>query len=37
VSERGGVSGNVESIYIAPDGTRVGAADLRGDSKAMGY
>jgi gamma-glutamyltranspeptidase/glutathione hydrolase len=37
VRERGGVSGNVESIYIAPDGTRVGAADLRGDSKAMGY
>lgn len=37
VRERGGISGNVESIYIAPDGTRVGAADPRRDSKAMGY
>ncbi|MFW6084557.1 MAG: gamma-glutamyltransferase, partial [Gemmatimonadota bacterium] len=37
VRERRGVSGNVESIYIAPDGTRIGAADPRRDSKAMGY
>lgn len=37
VRERGGISGNVESIYIAPDGTRVGAADPRRDSKALGY
>jgi gamma-glutamyltranspeptidase/glutathione hydrolase len=37
VRERGGISGNVESIYIAPDGTRVGAADPRRYSKAMGY
>ena len=37
VRERGGISGNVESIYIAPDGTRIGAADPRRDSKAMGY
>jgi gamma-glutamyltranspeptidase/glutathione hydrolase len=37
VRERGGISGNVESIYIAPDGTRIGAADPRRDSKALGY
>lgn len=38
VVERSGcLSGNVESIYIAPDGTRVGAADPRRGSKAMGY
>lgn len=37
VRERGGVSGNVESIYIRPDGKLVGAADPRRDSKAMGY
>lgn len=37
LSERDGTSGNVESIYIAPDGTRVGAADPRRGSKAMGY
>lgn len=37
LSERDGISGNVESIYIAPDGTRVGAADPRRGSKAMGY
>jgi len=37
VSERSGSSGNVESIYIAPDGTRFGGADPRRDSKAMGH
>jgi gamma-glutamyltranspeptidase/glutathione hydrolase len=37
VRERSGISGNVESIYIAPDGTRMGAADARRDSKALGY
>ena len=37
VSERGGISGNVESIYIAPDGTLFGGADPRRDSKALGY
>jgi len=37
LSERTGISGNVESIYIAPDGTRFGAADPRRDSKALGY
>ncbi len=38
VVERSGcLSGNVESIYIAPDGMRVGGADPRGNSKAMGY
>lgn len=37
MSERAGISGNVESIYIAPDGTRFGAADPRRDSKALGY
>ncbi|MDH3427151.1 MAG: gamma-glutamyltransferase [Gemmatimonadota bacterium] len=37
VSERTGISGNVESIYIAPDGTMFGAADPRRYSKAIGY
>jgi len=37
VLERDATSGNVESIYIAPDGTRFGGADLRFDSKALGY
>ncbi|TFG65925.1 MAG: hypothetical protein E4H28_03165 [Gemmatimonadales bacterium] len=37
VSKSDCLSGNVESIYIAPDGMRVGGADPRGDSKAMGY
>jgi gamma-glutamyltranspeptidase/glutathione hydrolase len=37
VSEREGISGNVESIYIAPDGTLFGGADPRRDSKALGY
>lgn len=37
VLERDETSGNVESIYIAPDGTRFGGADLRYDSKALGY
>ncbi|MFQ5890371.1 MAG: gamma-glutamyltransferase [Gemmatimonadota bacterium] len=37
VVERSGVSGDVQSIYIAPDGTRYGAADHRRDSKALGY
>jgi gamma-glutamyltranspeptidase len=37
VSKSGCQSGNVESIYIAPNGMRIGGADPRGDSKAMGY
>ena len=37
VRERSGVSGNVESIYIAPDGTRIGGADPRRDSQALGH
>jgi gamma-glutamyltranspeptidase/glutathione hydrolase len=37
VRERGGTSGDVESIWIAPDGTRYGAADRRGDGQALGY
>ena len=37
VSKSGCLSGNVESIYIAPDGTRFGGADPRRYSKAMGY
>jgi gamma-glutamyltranspeptidase/glutathione hydrolase len=37
VSERGGTSGDVESIWIAPDGTRYGAADRRRDGSALGY
>jgi gamma-glutamyltranspeptidase/glutathione hydrolase len=37
IAERSGSSGNVESIYIAPDGTLIGGADQRGDSKALGY
>lgn len=35
--ERVGYSGAVESIYIAPDGTRFGAADPRGGSAALGH
>ena len=37
VRERSGTSGDVESIWIAPDGTRYGAADRRRDGKALGY
>ena len=37
VSEREGTSGDVESIWIAPDGTRYGAADRRRDGSALGY
>lgn len=37
LSERGGTSGDVESIWIAPDGTRYGAADRRRDGSALGY
>ncbi len=37
VREREGTSGDVESIWIAPDGTRYGAADRRGDGQALGY
>ena len=37
VSERDGISGDVESIWIAPDGTRYGAADRRRDGAALGY
>lgn len=37
VRERNGTSGDVESIWIAPDGTRYGAADRRGDGQALGY
>jgi gamma-glutamyltranspeptidase/glutathione hydrolase len=35
--ERNGYSGVVESIYVAPDGTRFGAADPRGGSAALGH
>ncbi len=37
VVEREGTSGDVESIWIAPDGTRYGAADRRGRGQALGY
>jgi gamma-glutamyltranspeptidase/glutathione hydrolase len=37
VRERDGISGDVESIWIAPDGTRYGAADRRRDGSALGY
>jgi gamma-glutamyltranspeptidase/glutathione hydrolase len=37
VNERNGISGDVESIWIAPDGTRYGAADRRRDGSALGY
>ncbi len=37
VSKGGCRSGNVESIYITPDGMLLGGADPRGSSKAMGY
>jgi gamma-glutamyltranspeptidase/glutathione hydrolase len=37
VRQRGGYSGGVQSIYIAPDGTRFGAADPRQGSSAIGY
>ncbi|MEJ2483769.1 MAG: gamma-glutamyltransferase family protein [Gemmatimonadota bacterium] len=37
VRERSGTSGDVESIWISPDGTRYGAADRRRDGKALGY
>ena len=37
VSERSDNSGDVESIWIAPDGTRYGAADRRRDGSALGY
>lgn len=35
--ERGGVSGDVQSIWIAPDGTRHGAADPRRGGAARGH
>ena len=37
VREREGTSGDVESIWISPDGTRYGAADRRRDGAALGY
>ena len=37
VGKSGCRSGNVESIYIRPDGTLVGGADRRRSSKAIGY
>ncbi|MFQ5689598.1 MAG: gamma-glutamyltransferase [Gemmatimonadota bacterium] len=37
LAERKRFSGDVESIYIGPDGTRYGAADPRGDGSALGY
>jgi gamma-glutamyltranspeptidase/glutathione hydrolase len=37
VVERSGVSGNVESIYVAPDRTLLGAADRRRGGRALGY
>lgn len=36
VVERGGYSGSVASVYVAPDGTLYGAADPRRGGKAMG-
>ncbi|MEN8144036.1 MAG: gamma-glutamyltransferase [Gemmatimonadota bacterium] len=35
--ERTGISGDVMTIHVRPDGTLVGAADRRRDGKALGY
>ncbi len=35
--ERDGISGDVMTIHVRPDGTLVGAADRRRDGKALGY
>jgi gamma-glutamyltranspeptidase/glutathione hydrolase len=37
LEERAGFSGDVQSIYVAPDGVRYGAADPRGGGVALGY
>ena len=37
LEERSGFSGDVQSIYIGPDGVRYGAADPRGGGRALGY
>ncbi len=37
VRERDGISGDVMTIHVRPDGTLVGAADRRRDGKALGY
>ncbi len=37
LEERSGFSGDVQSIYVAPDGVRFGAADPRGGGRALGY
>ncbi len=37
LEERSGFSGDVQSIYVAPDGVRYGAADPRGGGRALGY
>ncbi len=37
LEERAGFSGDVQSIYVAPDGVRYGAADPRGGGAALGY
>lgn len=37
LEERKGYSGDIHSIYIAPDGTRYGAADPRRGGRAAGY
>ena len=35
--ERAGFSGDVQSVYVASDGIRYGAADPRGGGRALGY
>lgn len=37
LEERAGFSGDVQSIWVAPDGVRYGAADPRGGGAALGY
>jgi gamma-glutamyltranspeptidase/glutathione hydrolase len=37
LEERAGFSGDVQSIYVAPDGVRYGAADPRRGGAALGY
>jgi gamma-glutamyltranspeptidase/glutathione hydrolase len=37
LKERVGFSGDVQSIYVAADGVRYGAADPRGGGAALGY
>jgi gamma-glutamyltranspeptidase len=37
VVERGGVSGDVQAILVAPDGTLTAQSDPRRGGRAMGY